>query len=359
MSNRQSPQQTLSHQELVRAAVLAPSPDNNQPWRFVSRGDELQVYLNPDRALPSDVNAMFDLVGLGAAIENACIAARHAGYDPRILYSGSADDASTPIATITFAAGGRPDPLFAQLETRCTCRKLFSTRPLPEDRLQKLADAATPLDEVQVNWITDRVQIGRFSRLIAASDLIRFQYEPFHNELFRQLRFSSQDAERTRDGLDLRTLELPPGAGILLRQLRPWGRMKWIHRLGLGRLLTVPSSLSVRKSGAIGMLSVSEPTTKSFVRGGQAFQRVWLTAAAEGVSLHPLGSLPIFLAHLDQLAGQRLSTKHQKTVEGLRDRLRDLVPDIQGRTAQIMFRLGIANAPKHRSLRRPIEEVYR
>ena len=57
----------LSHLELVRAAVLAPSPDNNQPWRFAGSDEQLSVYLDPQRALPSDVNAMFDLVGVGAS----------------------------------------------------------------------------------------------------------------------------------------------------------------------------------------------------------------------------------------------------------------------------------------------------
>ena len=43
---------------------LAPSPDNNQPWRFAGSDEQLSVYLDPQRALPSDVNAMFDLVGV-------------------------------------------------------------------------------------------------------------------------------------------------------------------------------------------------------------------------------------------------------------------------------------------------------
>ena len=45
------------HADLVRAAVLAPSPDNNQPWRFAAQANRLLVYLDPSRALPSDVHS--------------------------------------------------------------------------------------------------------------------------------------------------------------------------------------------------------------------------------------------------------------------------------------------------------------
>ena len=353
---------TLSHVELVEAAILAPSPDNNQPWRFISEGDQLLVYLDPQRALPSDVNAMFDLTGLGSAIENACIAARQMGYEPHvdcglIPIDSIDDDVPRLAATITFTPGGTPDPLHPHLATRCTCRKLYSTRLVAESCLSKLADAAREFSEVRLDWVTDRARIRAFARLIAVSDRIRFEYEPFHNELFRQLRFSVEDAERTQDGLDLRTLELPPGAGALLRQLRPWHRMKWIHRLGLGRLLTLPSAWSVWKSGALGVLSLSEPTATCFLRGGRAFQRIWLTAQAEGLALQPLGSLSIFFAHLDVLHGRKLSDRHKHLIRRLIGRFGELVPAARERVLLMLFRLGNSAPPRFRSLRRPAEDV--
>ena len=157
--------------------------------------------------------------------------------------------------------------------------------------------------QVQIDWITDRPRIRAFARVVASSDRFRFQYEPFHHEIYRQLRFSREEAERTRDGLDLRTLELPPGTSLILRFLRPWKRMQWIHRLRLTGLLTFPSSLSVWKSGALGVLSIPAPAIEHFIAGGRAFQRIWLAAQGESVSLQPLGSLAIFLGQMEQLAG--------------------------------------------------------
>jgi len=348
---------------LVRAAVLAPSPDNNQPWRFVSQGDRLLLYLDPQRSLPSDVNRMYDLMGLGAAVENVCVRARQASCEPHVDYAsaplGSAEmDISQPTATVTLASGGKPDPLFPYLATRCTCRKLYSTRSLSEDCLDHLAQAARRFTNVQLDWITDRPRIRSFARLLAVSDRFRFEYEPFHKEIFRQLRFSAQEAQRTRDGLDVQTLELPPGAGFILRRLRPWKRMELIHRLGLGRLLTLPSVLSVWKSGALGVLSIPEPAIPYFLEAGRSLQRIWLAADKENLALQPLGSLAIFLGQMEQLQGSNLTAAHRRLATRLGQRIRQIVPSIAQRTLSMVFRLGHASRPDVRSLRRPAEEVF-
>jgi len=351
--------------DLVRAAVLAPSPDNNQPWRFDVEGDRLLFHLDPERALPSDVNSMFDLMGLGAAVENTCIAARGAGCSADVEYHpgfGKATGGELPpwAAAVHLGAGGdTPDPLEPHLAVRCTNRKLYSTRPIEGPTLARIGEAAERFARVRIDWVADRRRIRSFARVVAASDRFRFEYEPFHKEIYRQLRFTAEEAERTRDGLDLRTLELPPGTGLILRLLRRWSRMRLLNRLRLNRLLTVPSALSVWKSGALGVISVPEPSASNFLEGGRAFQRIWLAVQAEGLALQPLGSLPVFLGHLEQLRGEKLTAAHQRLSGRLGKRLRRLVPIVVDRTLLMVFRTGYAPPPKVRSLRRAAEDVMR
>ena len=354
--------QILSHLDLVRAAVLAPSPDNNQPWRFLSRGDELAIYLDPTRALPSDVNAMCDLIGLGAAIENIRIAASQLGYQTQVEHSVAEDEAiqggSEPAAQLTFHPGGDCDSLFPYLAARCSNRRLYKAQPISESVLNRINESVCKFSGTQLNWIADRPGIREFACLVAVSDCVRFGYEPFHHEVFRQLRFSAKEAEQTRDGLDVRSLELPPGAAILLRQLRPWPRMKCLLRVGGGRLLTIPSVWSVRNSGAIGVITASTPSPEQFLEGGRVFQRVWLAAQAEGLGLHPLGSLSVFIAHVQRLQGRKLSRKHVEQLGNVIERLHGLLPGIKDRVLLVAFRIGLARPPAVRSLRRPAEEVF-
>ena len=56
--------------ELIAAANAAPLADNNQPWKFEPTPNGLNVYWDVSRRLPSDVDGMFDLLSIGAAVEN-------------------------------------------------------------------------------------------------------------------------------------------------------------------------------------------------------------------------------------------------------------------------------------------------
>lgn len=351
-----------SHRSLVQAAVLAPSPDNNQPWRFRWTAEGLEVSLDDGRSLPSDVNAMYDLMSMGAAIENVAIEAGQTGQATAVeLVPGASSPAASghggPVAVLRFAPGGRPDPLHPYLATRCTNRKLYSRRSVEVDKLNAIGHEVDEIDDVQLDWVADRKTINTLGRLVAKSDRFRFEYQPFHGEIFRQLRFTEAEVKRTRDGLDFRTLEMPPGSSMVIRGLRSWRVMQWVNRLGFGRLLTMPSWLSVRKCGAIGVISVAAPSSQGFVTGGRALQRIWLACEAHNLAFHPLGSLPIFIGHMEQLGGQKLHAAHQQLSGELNKWFRSLVPTTRGRTLLMLFRIGYARRPQIQSLRRKVDEL--
>lgn len=348
-----------AHLELIQAGVLAPSPDNNQPWQFVSTPEHLAIHLDRSEGLPSDVNSMYDLMSVGMVIENITVAAAQRQQRTIVDYPQQNDPTSLSgdaplVARLQFEAGGVPVSLHDALATRCTNRKLYSKRTPADDSLARVSREMEKFPEVQLDWVTERRTISAFARLVMQSDRFRFEYEPFHAEIFRQLRFTAEEAESTRDGLDMRTMALPPGAATMIRGLSSWRRMQWINRLGLGRLLTVPSWLSVRRSGALGVLSIPSPSLQSFVEGGRSMQRVWLALQAEDLAMCPLGSLPIFVGHIEQLGGKKLHAKHQELSMRLNRWFRQLVPEAGNRTLIMLFRTGYATCPEVRSLRRPI-----
>lgn len=345
---------------LLEAAVQAPSPDNNQPWWFRSSDSGLLVYHDGCRALPSDVGGMFSAIALGSAIENICIAAGQMGFTASVKYAaiGKADlcaQTSAHVATLRFEPGGSDDGLGPAISARCTCRKPYLTQPVPEHQLRELSDECRKTADCCIHWVTDRRRIRELARLVRRADLLRFQYRLFHEELYRQLRFTPAEAEQTRDGLDLRTLELPPGAAAVLRWLGPWRRMKRLHRLGLGHLLTLPSARLTRRSGALGLMTVTDLTPQRCLDGGRALQRLWLAATVRKLSLHPLGSLPIFLAQLDGTPQNPLAEWSRLLLETMRDQLGEAVPGTRNGRLLMLFRLGYATAPAVRSLRREPE----
>jgi nitroreductase len=373
---------TLPKRELIRAATLAPSPDNNQPWRFQFDDQQrLIVEHDPSRALPSDIDRMFDLQALGAAIENVCIAASQHGFAGRVTCLA---DNTPAVARIEFLPGAEPDPLFPFLAERCTCRRAYSRRPVADGTLSRLADeASSAAPDVRVDWITDRSKIRRMARLVAAGDRVRFEYRAFHAELYRQLRFSAADVERARDGLDVRLLALPPGGSLVLRMLRSWNTLSLLNRFGLSRLLTFSSALAVWQSGGVGAISVTRDAPADFLAAGRALERLWLAAAREMVAIHPLGSLPILLRRLEggwvasgngsDDIGIRASERSwlsdsdaqrakataadQRMSERIKLKLYEIVPAIAGRKVTMFLRIGYAPAEALKSLRRPPEDV--
>jgi hypothetical protein len=411
-----SPVSPAQVQDLVRAATLAPSPDNNQPWRFRFDDGKLLVYEDPARGLPSDVCSMFAMLALGAAVENVVIEATRHGLAAECRLSlresdgnfrGAKGDDVESIAEILFSPGAQADRLADVLEKRCTNRHPYSREPVATSALNQIASAAERFDGCRLTWLVDRSLIRRVSKLVAVADRVRFERAEFHAELYRQLRFTPAEAERTRDGLDLRTLGLPPGGGLVMRLLKSWPLVRTLNHFGLSRALTAPSAVQVRNSGAVGVLTVANAAPRSFFAAGRAFERLWLTATDLGLSLHPVASLPIFVAHHELLGGRALdrqpATQHQpeaqarnsdattsqapclsvpadgsldpQPIPARRDKIqnpsrharlaaalsrevRELLPAIAGQTLVMLFRLGTSKATPVRSLRRPVDEVF-
>jgi hypothetical protein len=339
-------------EEMVGSATLAPSPDNNQPWLFEPLPDgRLLLSHDESRALPSDVDLMFSMIALGAALENLCLAAQQKGWQPRV-------EGPPERLTIRFLPVGTPDPLFAFLAQRATCRKPFARQAVAPEALHELEAALHDHPETALRWVSDRDGIWRVAKLTAATDRIRFEYPSFHEELHRQLRLTPAEVETTRDGLDFRTLELPPPAAWVLRWLRPWKRMSFLNRLGLSRLFAVQSALLIRSTGTIGLLSTRRHTRDGYLDAGRALQRVWLTATKLGLAFHPLGSVPIFLSRLTRLEGEGLRPEHRRALERVQHELCRVFPACAGEALVLLFRLGRADPPTARSLRRAVSAVF-
>ena len=335
----------LLHQALIEAAIAAPSADNNQPWKFKSGENWIDVYWDLSKKLPSDVDGMFDLLALGAAIENIVVKLQSMGHKAELQLAeiNCKDLKNNPtqlrqIATITFgkqdAEINVQEKLADYISARQTKRDEYSTKPIPQDQLREITTASVQHDDVKLCWMTDRVKINSLASLVALSDSLRFRYRDFHEELHRQLRLSAAHAEQTRDGLDYRTLGLPLGGRTVLSLIRSWKTMSLLGKFGMASLMAAPSKRLVRNSGAIGLIYLDARTPHSMIRGGQTMQRMWLHATQLGLSVHPLGSLPVFLAN------NNLPTELLPTVKQIRANAQQVLPPSRS-FLQMAFRIGI------------------
>lgn len=343
---------------IVRAATLAPSAENTQPWRFEIGENWLAVGVDLSRSLKSDVDHMLSLTAVGAAIENAALAASAEGFRADVCLLPEARGAArgtspVPVARIEFTEGATPDALASQIEQRVTARRMTS-RQVPADVLTELAmEVEDPT--IRLHWVQEPERL-EFASLVGIGNRLRFEHRAFHREFYEQARFSSADALQTRDGLEIASLQLPPGVPTLLWALRGWRRTELANRFGYSRGVGRQAAREVRGSGAIGFMTLHDATWNQFLGGGRALERVWLAATSKGLCFHPTASLSVFLAH-GRREGSNLPEKQSRLVVQMCERFERLYPELNGRTVSIAFRIGYGPTPQMRSLRRDLGAV--
>lgn len=133
-------------EEMVAAAVAAPSLHNSQPWRFRFHDGVFQVRGDPGRRLPaSDPAARAVHLACGAATANLRIAVAAHGREPLVRLL---PDPAVPTLIATVRLGGprrllpSDKALYAAISWRHTNRGPFQDRRLPESLREELHETA-------------------------------------------------------------------------------------------------------------------------------------------------------------------------------------------------------------------------
>lgn len=342
---------------LTNAARLAPSPDNNQPWALRRTQDSVEVYHVRERAVRSDVRDLFSWLAVGSAIENIALAVTDHGYRPQVAYHSKPFPlvgSHERIATITLRPGGAADPLVSYLAERVTNRKLYRKEPLPKDVIQRLSSAVNS-ECCEIAWLTDRNDIKTIAGLVRAADYLRFTLKSFHEELHAVLRLTEDEAKVTADGLGLKALEIPRAMAPVLRFLRPWSRMRWANRLGMGKMLARMASQQVIASGALGLL-VTKAGDRGYLDAGRSLQRLWLKATQENLAMQPLGSIPLFLTKFAD-EPDAFAPWQKASLRKIEESTARCFPILKQAAPAMLVRIGVAPPPSARSYRYPPQRL--
>jgi nitroreductase len=263
-------------ENLLRAAVAAPSQHNTQPWRFRigAARDLIQLSADPDRMLATaDPSGRATHIACGAALLNLRLAAAVAGLEPDVRLL---PDPGQPLlmAEIRLAGAHSPEPeeceLHEAIPRRQTNRKPFSNREVPAGVRAELAEAAGR--EAAVLHFLDHGEAVRVLRLAADAEQDLLADPGYRAELERWV-----GGERDADGIPDRALgPRSPEGSTPVRDFAP-GRHP--AEAGYAWFEDRPqlAVLSVRSAGPAGWLAA-----------GQAMQRVWLTATCRGIAFCPL-----------------------------------------------------------------------
>ena len=344
--------------ELVRAASMASSADNMQPWEFRRTRDGIEVFGARSRFLPTDVDNMFAWMGVGAAVQNMVVAAAAHHLDARIEYSGT-EKGNEPLALLRFLPGrGEGGHLAKWIPFRATNRNPFEALPLQPTLLSKLSESIRGLN-AGIHWTTASSDLDRIADMDANSSFIRLEHKPLHDELFYILRFSRKEMESKGYGLDFRSLGVPGAAVFIARQLRFWAVNKAVSRLGIGRIIAKMLSSRLRKAGALCLVTSKGRNPVAYIEAGRAMQQLWLACTAEGLSVQPYGVLPQYLTKAE-LEPERFLPRHAAAIERHRKPFFSIFPLSENEFPAIVLRVGKAEEQSARSeVRLRTEELIR
>jgi hypothetical protein len=264
---------------LVEAATAAPSLHNSQPWRFVARLADrvIEIYADPTRTLRrGDPRGRAVHIACGSALFNLRLAAAQAGWEPVARLLPCPRD---PLLLVSVRLAGpyRPRPaerdLYAAIR-RPASRRPFSGRPLPRGLMSALREAAA-LEGASLRQ-PGRADTLRILRRSAAADPDLWTDPGYLAELAAGTGGLWPGGMRaTGEVLTVRGLSPGPGRG-------PW-----------------PPAMS-GTDYQLAVISTIADDRASWLRAGQAAQRVLLLAAHRGMQaalLSPALAAPGASAH--------------------------------------------------------------
>jgi len=348
------------HQILTEAA-LAPSGGNVQPWRFEVEGRRIRCWLDRARASTFlDFEGLASHLALGAAAENAELAAAALGFPAtaRLLPDRTNPDLAWELLLPSARTAPAPDPLHAFLASRTTNRRLAVRAPLPEAAATALHAAAAERG-ARLQLLDGPAALKELGQLLGEGERFRLLHRTLHDQMMAELRWTAAEAEATRDGLELASLELSATDAAGLRVASRWEAMAEVAALDGGHRLTESSEHSVAAASAIGLLTIPGQDRLAYLRGGRALERVWLTATARDLAFQPMSALPYLFARLERGGGQGFTESQRASLLALRARYRALFSIDDGDAELLLFRLAIAGPPTRRSLRRRTEDLLR
>ncbi|MGP4047661.1 Acg family FMN-binding oxidoreductase [Streptomyces sp. 2A115] len=294
-------------EDLVSAAVAAPSIHNTQPWRFRLDPDTvtLEIRAVADRGLRHiDPTGRALHLSVGCAVLNLRVAVAHFGREPVTRLLPRPDEPDL-LATVRFGgttASSSTPHLYDALWHRHSSRFPYSERPLPTAVLAELAEAAHsegallsrpgPTETDRLLQLTREAEHRNTADPDRAAESRRWVHDP-------------NDA----------ALGMPPGT-LGTQDFRDRIPMR---DFGAHRHPAVLAARPFETRPTLMVLSTGHDRRADWLRAGQALERVLLVATAHGV---------------------RASLLHQALEwHDLRDQLAQ-APDDRRANAQMVLRLG-------------------
>lgn len=347
-------------ENLVIAACLAPSGGNSQPWRWLYKNDALYLYNGFDaNSTILGYDNLSSYIAFGAAIENLLLAASEMNFKTQFSFFPDQKNKNL-IAAFTFLKDNSVAKFTKRTEAityRLTNRRLGERVTIDTAILEKLTNAAKETTGAHLRFFTDEKDLAIIADLLGELEKIRLMDDLGHKDFVEEMRWTEEENNRKRDGVDFRTLDLTNAEKVGLQLSTDAKIIELLNKWKGGGAFKKLTKKAIDASGAVGIITMNGATHEDYIDGGRVMQRVWLEANLSGISFQPTASSVFIYSRLLKGNGIGLSPSTCEKLIQLRPLFEKtfLIPKNSGEI--FIFRLCKADEPKVKSLRKPLEEM--
>lgn len=356
-------------ESIVKAGILAPSGGNSQPWQFVYEDSNLYLLLDKAKGFSYlDQDSAGARAGLGAAAENIILKAHEIGLEVN-LNKFPAGQEENPVAVFQFFEKKDNNGLefqthkfdyFAkEIGKRFTSRKISERSIINSEVLSKSSSYAESIPGASVVWLEQADQIKTIAELAGKIDRITLTNQKGHNDFINEIRWSKEEAEAKRDGIELASVDITAAEEAGFRVAKKWSVIEVLNKWKGGSGFEKLSRKSIENASAVGLICMPNSEMSNFFDSGRALERLWFYINSQKVSVHPMTAIT-FMIH--QLNNNMISGLDEDKVEILKSVKADFYNLFQLKDNQypmILIRVFLADKPEMKSLRRPINEVLK
>jgi len=336
---------------LVRAAILAASPHNTQPWLFKVSSSVIELHIDQRRNVGAlDPYLREEHIGIGCALENLLLAAGAHGYEAKVatvpgkLVPIPENPKMQLLARVELTSGRRDESdLYRAIPHRHTNRSPYDPKQaIPAEFADALIRLPGEDPDVKVFLFIDEAERKKIVQASAAANREIYSDSTVQTDSEQWMRSRWSDVQKYKDGLTVDAFGLPPIATAAAKMMTP-RMLAWAanhsEKNGYAELMM--------SAPLIGFIAVRDRYEREqCLAAGRIWQRAHLLATARGVAGRPCNELVEMVDHERALGrpATRLAI------------LNEITGDATWQPT-FVFYMGYATWPAHTSPRRPVQMV--
>jgi hypothetical protein len=287
---------------LVRAAILAASPHNRQPWRFRVSNSAIELHIDKGRNVGAlDPFLREEHIGMGCALENLLLAAAANGYAATVtLMPGAlgpipAEPKNELLARVELAPGIRQESeLHNAISRRHTNRAPYDrNKALAPDFLDVLGHLTDGEENIRIFLFTAEADRKKIVEVSSAANKELYFDPDVERGSEKWVHTQWNEVQRYRDGLTVDAFGLAPSDAAIAKMMPQW-MLAWVashsEKNGYWNLMM--------SAPLIGMIAVRDRYEREqCLRAGRIWQRAHLLVTARGLAGRPCNEAVEMIDH--------------------------------------------------------------